>query len=175
MRWPSFFRKAPTSMLGLLLSGSWWRRAGPVRLRPSFTGLPTRPKSMFHCNSRSHSTTSIMLPTTGLTAVTTTRPWRNRHLQGISPKANPATTSPIFNPAFCSSATLPVNFTRNEKSFVRRRGHSSCGRVLIEAFLLLQQRPQLDIQFGHNFENSALNRQDRNNSRQCCEHQAVRR
>jgi len=115
LRWSSFFRKARTSMLGLLLSGSWWRRAGPVRLRPSFTGLPTRPESMFHCNSRSHSTTSIMLPTTGLTAVTTTRPWRNRHLQGISPKANPATTSPIFNPAFCSSATLPVNFTATKK------------------------------------------------------------
>jgi hypothetical protein len=51
----------------------------------------------------------------GLTALTATRPWRNRHLQGISPKANPAKTSPIFNPAFCSSATLPVNFTATKK------------------------------------------------------------
>ena len=30
-------------------------------------------------------------------------------------KANLATTSPIFNPAFCSSATLPVNFTATKK------------------------------------------------------------
>ena len=46
MRWPSFFRRARTSMLGLLLSGLWCWHAEPAGLRRSFTGLRTRPKSM---------------------------------------------------------------------------------------------------------------------------------
>ena len=82
---------------------------------------------------------------------------------------------PDLQPCVLQLRDITCELYRNEKSFVRRRDHSSCGRALIEAFLLHKQRPQLGIQFGHNFENAPLNRQDRNNCRQCCEHQAVRR
>ena len=136
---------------------------------------PYTTEVMCRCNSQSRLATSIVLRTTGSIAVTATRPWRSRRLPGISPKANPATTSPDLQPCVLQLRDITCELYRNEKSFVRRRGHSSCGRVLIEAFLLRQQRPQLGIQLGHNFENSPLNRLDRNNSRQCCEHQAVRR